>query len=336
LLDQMAREGRGEVEYVGLEDDGSAAARRFHERVRTPLLTDLKLEWSGVTVSEVYPARLPDLFSAKPVVISGRYDSPGQGILRLRGKQAGRDFVREVPVTLPANQPAHDVLATLWARRKIDALMAKNWSGMQSGNPGPELKEAITKLGVDFGLMTQFTSFVAVEETIHTEGGVPRRVDVPVEMPSGVRYEGIFGDERKDQVAQLMAARPLESSGGFFRRNPAAPRQASAARTEELDRLTKRDGGLLPSEAERAVDLSANNRKIDSALLSGVSTPGISGPVQVKIWLIDTSPEALAMLKKAGFTAKSPVSGRFITGEIDVARLADLARLSCVRYISRP
>src|SRR5947207_9209833 len=51
LLDQMAREGRGEVDYVGLEDDGSAAARRFHERVRTPLLTDLKLEWNGISVS---------------------------------------------------------------------------------------------------------------------------------------------------------------------------------------------------------------------------------------------------------------------------------------------
>ncbi|MGZ3708797.1 MAG: VIT domain-containing protein, partial [Bdellovibrionota bacterium] len=55
LLDQMAREGRGEVDYVGLEDDGSAAARRFQERVRTPLLTDLKLEWAGVSVSEVLP-----------------------------------------------------------------------------------------------------------------------------------------------------------------------------------------------------------------------------------------------------------------------------------------
>jgi len=46
--------------------------------------------------------------------------------------------------------------------------------------------------------MTQFTSFVAVEETVRTEGGVPRRIDVPVEMPSGVSYEGIFGSERRD------------------------------------------------------------------------------------------------------------------------------------------
>lgn len=219
LLDQMAREGRGEVEYVGLEDDGSAAARRFHERVRTPLLTDLRLEWNGVAVSEVYPARLPDLFSAKPVIISGRYDAPGRGVVRLRGKQAGRDFVRDVHVTLPAVEPEREAIATLWARRKVDALMAANWTGMQAGDPGPEIKHAITKLGVDFGLMTQFTSFIAVEETIRTEGGRPMRVEVPVEMPAGVSYEGIFGSEIRERIAMNMAApapaAPFSSRAGI-------------------------------------------------------------------------------------------------------------------------
>lgn len=44
LLDKMAEAGRGEVEYVSLNDDGSAAARRFHERVRNPLLTDISID----------------------------------------------------------------------------------------------------------------------------------------------------------------------------------------------------------------------------------------------------------------------------------------------------
>ena len=41
--------------------------------------------------------------------------------------------------------------------------------------------------------MTQFTSFVAVEEMTVTDGGQPRRIDVPVEMPEGVSHEGVFG-----------------------------------------------------------------------------------------------------------------------------------------------
>src|SRR5262249_17907961 len=73
LLDKMAEHGRGEVEYVTLNDDGSAAAKRFHERIRNPLLTDISIDWSGLPVTDIYPKQLPDLFGAKPLVINGRY-----------------------------------------------------------------------------------------------------------------------------------------------------------------------------------------------------------------------------------------------------------------------
>jgi Ca-activated chloride channel family protein len=65
LLDKMSEEGRGEVEYVSLSDDGSAAAKRFHERVRNPLLTDLSIDWSNLPVADIYPKRLPDLYQRK-------------------------------------------------------------------------------------------------------------------------------------------------------------------------------------------------------------------------------------------------------------------------------
>src|SRR5215208_6804570 len=78
LLDKVAEAGRGEVEYVGLNDDGSAAARRFHERVRNPLLTDISVEWEDLPVADVYPKRIPDLFSATPIVITGRYTGPAK------------------------------------------------------------------------------------------------------------------------------------------------------------------------------------------------------------------------------------------------------------------
>ncbi|MGH9971665.1 MAG: VIT and vWA domain-containing protein [Pyrinomonadaceae bacterium] len=194
LLDRMAEEGRGEVEYVALNDDGSAAARRFHERVRNPLLTDISLEWNGLPVADVYPRRIPDLFGAKPVVLTGRYTAPGSGVIRLKGKMSGRDFVREIPVDLPGSQSQHDVLSSLWARSRIDDLMSQDYSGMQQGSMRPELKETITNLGLEYRLMTQFTSFVAVEEMIVTDGGTPRRIDVPVEVPEGVSRSGVFGE----------------------------------------------------------------------------------------------------------------------------------------------
>ena len=218
LLDKMAEEGRGEVEYVSLTDDGSLAARRFHERVRNPLLTDIQIDWAGLPVADIYPKHIPDLFSAKPVILSGRYTKGGRGVLRLKGKMSGRDFVREVPVELPETEARHDVLATLWARTRISDLMGQDYEGLQRNNAHADVKETITQLGLEYRLMTQFTSFVAVEEMTVTEGGVPRRIEVPVEMPEGVSYDGVFGQDKADtsgtlQVSNMAAVSTSRSIG---------------------------------------------------------------------------------------------------------------------------
>jgi Ca-activated chloride channel family protein len=219
LLDKMAEYGRGEVEYVPLNGDGSAAARRFHERVRNPLLTDISIDWGGLPVEDIYPKRIPDLFGAKPVILSGRYTGSGRGVIRLKGKMSGRDFEREIPVVLPESEPQHDVLATLWARARIDDLMGQDYNGAQSNHMRDDLRETITKLGLEYRLMTQFTSFVAVEEMIVTDGGEPRRVDVPVELPEGVSPEA-FGSNLNDHLYQNT---PIQRSvNGLFYLSPSA------------------------------------------------------------------------------------------------------------------
>ena len=80
---------------------------------------------------------------------------------------------------------------------------------MQTGKPNDDIKGDITKLGLEFGLMTQYTSFVAVEEKVVTEGGKPKTIEVPVEMPDGVSYEGIFSESETlglgKQMSQLQA-----------------------------------------------------------------------------------------------------------------------------------
>src|SRR6266436_620993 len=162
LLDNMAKYGRGEVEYVALNDDGSAAARRFHERVRNPLLTDISVDWNGLPVADVYPKQIPDLFGAKPVILSGRYTGAGKGVIRLKGKMSGVDFVREIPVDFSKAESQNDVLSTLWARTRVDDLMSQDFKGAQQGAMKEDVKQAVIQLGLDYRLMTQFTSFVAV------------------------------------------------------------------------------------------------------------------------------------------------------------------------------
>jgi Ca-activated chloride channel family protein len=191
LLDSIAREGRGDAEYVMLEDDGSRAAKRFHERIRNPYLTDISIDWAGLPVTGVYPRRIPDLFGATPVVIFGRYSAVGNGTIKLRGKIGGQPFERSIAINLPANENANDVLATLWARTKVDELMSQSWDAeAEESNPKPAIKAQIIKLGLDHRIMTQFTSFVAVEERIVTRIIKGKRVRVPVYAPAGTVFEG--------------------------------------------------------------------------------------------------------------------------------------------------
>ena len=186
LLDKITQYGRGEAEYVDEQGDTAGVAKRFHERIRNPLLTDVSIDWGGLSVTDVYPKTIPDLFSAKPVIVSGRYAAGGRRIIRLKGTMLGGESVREIPVELPDEETGHDVLATLWARRKVDDLMGQDMNGVQTGKMEDKLKTEIVNLGLAYRLMTQFTSFVAVEDKSVIDGVEPRRVDVPVDSAASV------------------------------------------------------------------------------------------------------------------------------------------------------
>ena len=341
LLDKMAEEGRGEVEYVSLNDDGSAAARRFHERVRSPLLTDISLDWSGLPVADMYPRRLQDLFSAKPLVVTGRFTAPAAGTLRLRGKRQGREFVREIPVRLPESEQRHDVLATLWARTRVEDLMSQDWNGMQSGAPRAEIRDAITELGLKHRLMTQFTSFVAVEETVVTEGGRPRRIEVPVEMPEGVSYEGVFGET----PAMLNVAKSGGTTPSSFRltdlRNRMAPLAQEAQPLARAEKDEEAPRPIIP-KVEAPQKLDPQLQVVLSQVQSGVSVSSLTGyrwlrdgKANVKVWLTVSSPAVLERLKKAGLEVLSqPGNARLLFGRVAVGKLAAIAAMDAVMYIS--
>jgi Ca-activated chloride channel family protein len=339
LLDKMSEAGRGEVEYVALNDDGSKAARRFHERVHTPLLTDISIEWNGLPVSDVYPKRIPDLFAAKPLVLTGRYHSGAKGTLRLRGKVAGRNYVRDIAVDLPGSQPERDVLATLWARTRIDNLMSQDWNGLQSGNPKPEIKDEITNLGLEFRLMTQFTSFVAVEEKRVVEGGTPRVVQVPVEMPHGVSYEGVFGSADRAEKAALVK-RMTYAGAAMPMAMPAPPPSMSGRRDGGANQASVLREQEAPREGDRLRDVSAKLAPELQALLQGRGLPSYAassmqnGKVKVKIWLTSDAPAAIAALRQVGLEFTGAPANRMLSGSIAVAKLADLAKLGTVQFVS--
>jgi Ca-activated chloride channel family protein len=342
LMDGMAKAGRGEAHYVMSHEQAKKSADKFYERIDAPVLTDIALDFGDIEVEEVYPKRVEDLFAAKPVVVKGRYKKPGAGVIKLKGVNAAGAFEREIPVTFGASNPENAVLASQWARAKVDDLMMNDMTGMQQGQVTDQLKQEIISLGIAYNLLTQFTSFVAVEELRITEGGKARTIRVPVEMPQGVSYAGVFGRGAGDGSGFGLARTANLSGGGAYQPAPAmeksraslADGDASSLDMREetaLDRLENMpaDGELKP--ADKRDKLLA--LKLDESLRKLAAT-GDTKPVEVRVTLRDFSADAIAKLEALGFKLLAKATSvKLIIGTIPADKLEELALLKVVRSI---
>ena len=174
LLDGLARTGRGVVAYLGLKDDARDVMNAFFDRISHPALTDVKIDWGGLKVTEVFPGQVPDLFVGRPIIVTGRCEEV-PGTIRVEGNAAGRSVSLSVTAekTSPANLP---VLASVWARMKIADLM--NRPRAREGGDG---SAAIKSVALDFNLVSPHTAFVAVDASRRT--AVQPEVTTPVAVP---------------------------------------------------------------------------------------------------------------------------------------------------------
>jgi Ca-activated chloride channel family protein len=192
LLESLAEEGRGAAAFLAPKESPEDLVKRFVARIDAPVLTDVRLTWEGLRVEDLEPARMPDLFAGQQILVHARYGNPGSGMLRVEGMRDGRPYAFETVVVLPERAEDHEALGRLWARARIHRLERGSFD-----SPSDGLRETITKLGLTHRLMTAYTSLVAVDSVISNPSGQSARVEVPVELPSGVSRQGIFGGLRQ-------------------------------------------------------------------------------------------------------------------------------------------
>jgi Ca-activated chloride channel family protein len=191
LIDAMSEEGKGDSEIVTLASQCDDAVARFVQRTQSPILVNVGAKFEGVAVSEVLPDQIPDVFSSKPIVIYGRYAAPGMGRLTLSGRMAGKPWSQSINIVFPSDQPGGESIPTIWARRMVDKIERDYALGTQQAKDAHEGENKVTDLALEYGIMSQYTSFVAVEQRVINIGGKQRTVHVPVEMADGVSREGI-------------------------------------------------------------------------------------------------------------------------------------------------
>src|SRR3989338_7735567 len=199
LIEQMAMQGKGLSFYLNLTEDSDKVIRNFYERIANPVLTDISVNFGSAEVAEVYPNPIQDIFSAKPLYVIGKYTVAGYRFITIKGKIQGEPFETQLlgenpedvygAITFPQQNTENEGLASIWARQKVKSLEASMYRG-----ENPQTVEEITNLALAYSIVTKYTSFVAFEEKPVTDQP-GKTVQVPVELPEGASYEGIFGSE---------------------------------------------------------------------------------------------------------------------------------------------
>jgi Ca-activated chloride channel homolog len=201
LIEGMARAGQGEPFVVLRPEKAAAEADKLRAYIEQPVLTGVNVAFSGFDAYEVAPQKLPDLMARRPLVLFGKYRGSAGGRIEVKGTSGGGP-IRQVVEVRPADVRAENAaLRWLWARRWVDTL--EDERAMGAGTPA---EEGITALGLDYRLLTAFTSFVAIDSQVVNAGGQGHNVRQPLPMPEGVSNLA---------VAEQSAAGPMKSMGSI-------------------------------------------------------------------------------------------------------------------------
>ena len=162
LLENLARAGRGSLRTIADGEGVEAAADQLAERLAAPVLTDITIDWGEAPVVAPTPAQLPDLFHGDSLRVLTSLGAAGRWPVPLHGTLGGKPATLPFTLTVPQTAPEASALPVVWARSLIQDRMTDYMSPATDEAGRTALKSEITALGLDYSLLTQWTSFVAI------------------------------------------------------------------------------------------------------------------------------------------------------------------------------
>jgi len=196
LLDKLAAENGGVANYVEPKEDLEVKVSNFFTKVNSPVLTDLQIDMGGARTDLIYPRSIPDVFRGSQVTLIGRYsnDSSLDALrVRLSGKSGGqtRSYTYD-KLSFPLRTDANEYLPRLWATRRVGWLMEQ----IRTNGEQKELRDEIVDLGTRYGIVTPYTSYLALED-----GDVSRNSSPVFDGNSAGRLRGGTARPPKDMQA---------------------------------------------------------------------------------------------------------------------------------------
>lgn len=186
LLDRITAETRAASQYVLPDEDLELKLSSFYGKISEPVLAGLRLEISGgVRTTRLHPSPLPDLFKGEQLMVAGRYSGRGAAEITLRGTVNGTPRRFTYRASFPGKGPGNDFIPRLWATRRVGYLLDQIRLHGESG----ELKDEVTALAREFGIVTPYTAYLIVEDEDRRGVPLPARTLQQFSDDSGLRAE---------------------------------------------------------------------------------------------------------------------------------------------------
>ncbi len=200
LLDRLGSENSGISEYVQPKEDLEVKVSNFFQRVSSPVLADLEMDFGPVLTEYTYPRKITDLFRDMQMTIIGRYKNTNDLkdiTLRLTGK-AGKEsrIFSYTNLDFPVRSEANDFLPRLWASRRVGWLLEQ----LRSNGETKETRDEVVDLGTRYGLVTPYTSYLATDGSM---ANVQRDAPMAADMMAAGRAKA--AEKRGAGAVQLSA-----------------------------------------------------------------------------------------------------------------------------------
>lgn len=189
LIEGIAKAGQGESFIVTDSADAKETASRFRTYVQSPLLTDIQVSYEGFDVYDLAPNALPTLFAQRPLLVYGKFRGEPSGTIQITGRTGNQPYQKTIQVADVEPLASNQAIRYLWARSRVDQLMDY---GLNT-DVRRSVKKEITALGLQYHMVTPYTSFIAVMDTVRNPEGESSDIAQPLPLPSKVSNLAIGG-----------------------------------------------------------------------------------------------------------------------------------------------
>jgi len=171
LLDRLTEANFGQSQYVRPNENIEAHVSKLYSRIGSPVMTDVEIQFaldaSGPenqsAVNRVYPRDVHDLFAGEPLVLVGRYRTPGAAKVTVRGSVGGKPqtFEYSAQLTERSADQTYAFVEKLWAVRRVGEILDE----IDLKGKNDELVKELVELSTRHGILTPYTAFLADERT---------------------------------------------------------------------------------------------------------------------------------------------------------------------------